>query len=134
MFLLDTNVVSESRKPRPNPGVVDWLTTQPAAALFICAFTIGELQAGVEKTRRQDPTKAAEIESWIDQIVNTNAVLPMDTDAFRIWAKLIAQQSATVRDDALIAACAKSHGLTVVTRDVKHFQLFGVPFVNPFSE
>ena len=68
MYLLDTNVISELRKPRPHGGVLAWIASVPDRELFLSALTLGELQAGVERTRRQDPQKAALIESWIDQI------------------------------------------------------------------
>src|SRR5205823_8084894 len=66
-YLLDTNVVSELRKPRPHGGVVAWLNNQEEHQLFLSAVTMGELQAGIERTRRQDPSKASDIESWADQ-------------------------------------------------------------------
>ena len=67
-YLLDTNVVSELRKPRPHGAVVAWLTSQQEEQLFLSAVTLGELQAGIERTRRQDTIKADEIEGWLDQI------------------------------------------------------------------
>ncbi|MCL2787610.1 MAG: type II toxin-antitoxin system VapC family toxin [Micrococcales bacterium] len=133
MFLLDTNVVSELRRPKPHGGVVAWIAAQRETNLFLCALTVGEIQVGVERTRRQDPTKAEEIEVWLDQLIRTQQVLGVDAETFRIWARMTRGQSDTVFEDALIAACAKQHGLTVATRNVKHFRLFDVPTLNPFE-
>jgi len=83
--------------------------------------------------RQQDPTKAEEFESWLDRLIRTQSFLALDAETYRIWAKTVVGQSDTIYEDALIAACAKRHGLTVVTRNVKHFRLFDVPAVNPFD-
>jgi predicted nucleic acid-binding protein len=133
MYLLDTNIVSEMRKPRPHGGVAAWVAAQPEGGLFVCALTMGEIQAGIEKTRRQDPAKADEIEAWLDRLVQTQIVLSMDAQTYRLWAKLMVGQSDTVYEDALIAACAMRYGLTVATRNVKHFRLFNCPLINPFE-
>ena len=133
MYLLDTNIVSELRKPKPHGGVVAWLNEQSDASLFICALTIGEIQIGIERTRQQDPAKAKEIEAWLVQVMRTGNIIAVDAETYRLWAKLLTGQSDTVYEDALIAACAARHGLTVVTRNVKHFRLFDVPVLNPFD-
>ena len=78
-FLLDTNVVFELRKPRPHPAVVVWLRNQQDEQLFLSAVSLGELQAGIELMRRQDLTKAREIESWLDRLEQFYQILPMDT-------------------------------------------------------
>jgi len=132
-YLLDTNVVSELRKPKPHGAVVAWVAAQPAAGLHICALTIGEIQSGIELTRRQDTAKADEIEAWLEQLVTTNDILPIDAETFRIWANITVRQSEALFEDALLAACAKRHNLTVATRNVKHFKDFGVPVFNPFN-
>lgn len=133
MYLLDTNVVSELRRPRPNRSVVDWLSAVPADRLFLSAVTLGELQSGVEITRRQDPAKAEAIETWIDAIAATHAVLPIDGAIFRRWARLMHRQSADLIEDALIAATALVHNLIVVTRNLRDFDRFEVRVVNPFG-
>ena len=132
MFLLDTNVVSELRKVRPHGAVVEWIEGVTDAELYLSAVTLGEIQAGIEITREQDPAKAADIEAWADQVGATYNVLPMDAVTFRLWAKLMHRQSDTVYEDAMIAASALVHKLTVVTRNIRDFERFQVPVFNPF--
>jgi len=133
MYLLDTNVVSELRKIRPHGAVVSWVEKVADADLHLSAVTLGEIQAGIEITREQDGAKAAAIEAWADQVAMTYNVLPMDAATFRIWAKLMHRQSDTVYEDAMIAASAVAHNLTVVTRNIRDFERFQVPLFNPFE-
>jgi predicted nucleic acid-binding protein len=101
--------------------------------LFLSAVTVGEIQAGIERTREQAPEKAAALEAWLAQVAQAYNVLPMDAAVFRVWARLMHRRSDTLLEDAMIAATAQVHGLTVVTRNTADFQLFGVPLLNPFS-
>lgn len=94
---------------------------------------MGEIQAGIEFTREQDLDKAAALEAWADLVAGTYQVLPMDAVVFRRWAKLMHRRSDTVYEDAMIAAVALVHGLTVVTRNVRDFTLFSVKLLNPFE-
>jgi hypothetical protein len=132
MYLLDTNVVSELRKPRPHGAVVAWLRSRADSELHMSAVTLGEIQAGIEITREQDAAKAAEIETWADQVAALWNVLPMDAATFRAWAKLMHRRSDALIEDAMIAATARVHGLRVVTRNVKDFKHFGVSVLNPY--
>jgi toxin FitB len=132
MYLLDTNVVSELRRPRPHGGVVAWIRATPDADLHLSAVTIGELQAGVEITREQDSAKAAEIEGWLENVAVTYNVLAMDAATFRRWARLMHRRSDDLIEDAMIAATAAVHNLTVVTRNVRDFEPFGVATLDPF--
>jgi predicted nucleic acid-binding protein len=134
LYLLDTNVISELRRLRPHGAVVAWLKEAADEDLHLSAVTLGELQAGVELTREQDPDKAAEIEAWIDQIAQTWNVLPVDGRIFRTWAKLMHRRSDDLLEDALIAATAIVHHLMVVTRNVRHFTVFGVTTLDPFAK
>jgi predicted nucleic acid-binding protein len=101
--------------------------------LFLSALTVGELQAGAELTRRQDPKKAAEIESWIDQVAAAYEVIPMDASMFREWARLMAGKSDQLLEDAMIAATARVRGLVLVTRKIRDFEMFQVELFNPFA-
>jgi predicted nucleic acid-binding protein len=132
-YLLDTNVVSELRKPRPHGGVVAWLESLDDAQLFISAVTLGEIQAGIELTREQDPAKAQDIEAWLALVAGAYNVLPMDATAFKAWAKLMHRKSETLYEDAMIAATAQVHGLTVASRNVADFQALGFEVFNPFT-
>ena len=134
MYLLDTNVVSELRRPRPQPSVLSWISDAPEEQLFISAVTVGEIQAGIEITREQDVAKAAELEVWLGEVTDAFGVLPMDALAFRYWARLMHRRSDTMIEDAMIAATAAVHRLTVVTRNVRHFREFDLPLYNPFEE
>ena len=134
MYLLDTNVVSELRRPRPHPPVVAWIRAAPAESLHLSAVTIGEIQAGIEVTRTQDPAKAAALEAWLDaRLLGGFDVLPVDAAAFREWARLMHGRSETLIVDAMIAAVAVVHRLTVVTRNVRDFEGLGVAVVDPWE-
>jgi predicted nucleic acid-binding protein len=133
MYLLDTNVISELRRPKPHGAVVAWLHGVADNDLHLSAVTLGELQAGVEITREQDPEKAAQIELWVDQVAQTWNILPLDSRAFRVWAKLMHRRSDELLTDALIAATAIVHHLVVVTRNVRDFEPLGVETLNPFE-
>lgn len=133
VYLLDTNVISELRRPKPQGGVVARLESVADDHLRLSAVTLGELQAGVEITREQDPAKAEAIEAWIEQVEQTWNVLPMDGRAFRVWARLMHRRSDEFIEDAMIAATAMVHNLTVVTRNVRDFKPLGVTTLDPFA-
>jgi len=133
MYLLDTNVVSELRKPKPHGAVLAWFRGVEDAQLFLSAVTLGEIQAGIEITRQQDAEKAQAIEHWLNQLAAAYNVLPMDAAAFRVWAKFMHHQSNTVYEDAMIAATARVNKLTVVTRNMADFKRFDVALLNPFQ-
>lgn len=110
-----------------------WIERVPEHQLFLSALSLGELQAGVELTRRQDSQKAAEIEGWIDQVAQSYQILAMDSHACREWARLMDGRTSDLMEDAMIAATARVHGLTVVTRNVRDFSAFEVELLNPFA-
>ena len=133
MYLLDTNVVSELRKPKPHGAVVAWVGAQDTTNLYLSAMTIAELQRGVEITREQDVEKAAQIEGWLEQLILSGQVLAMDAPVCRQWARLMHRQSDTLTEDAFIAATAIVHRLVVVTRNVRDFKALNVALFDPFE-
>jgi toxin FitB len=133
MYLLDTNVVSELRKPKPHKGVLSWIHDAADESLYLSAVTIGEIQAGIEVTREQNAVKSKEIEEWLDGLADHYNVLVVDAAIFRRWAKLMHRRPDHHLEDGLIAATALVRGLSVVTRNVRDFERFGVKLINPFN-
>jgi hypothetical protein len=132
-YLFDTNVVSELRKVKPHGAIVAWIKTLRSDQIFLSALSIGELQAGVELTRKNDPAKASEIENWLSLVEGSFAVLPMDAACFREWARLNSGKASELLEDAMIAATARVHGLEIATRNQKDFQRLNVATFNPFK-
>lgn len=133
MYLLDTNIISELRKPKPHGAVLEWYKNIADEDLYISAVSIGEIQAGIELTREQDKKKAESLELWLQDIANAHNILPMTSTTFILWAKLMHTQSNTVREDAMIAATAIEKKLTIVTRNTKDFRRFKITLLNPFD-
>ena len=134
MYLLDTNVVSELRRPRPHRGVLSWIRSVAPERLHLSAVTVGEIQAGIEITRERDAAKAAELEAWLDEVLASYSVLSMDAAAFRTWAMLMHRRSDTQMQDAMIAAVAIVRRMTVATRNTRDFRPFGVRTLDPFAD
>jgi hypothetical protein len=132
IYLLDTNVVSELRRPHPGPAVVAWLAAIETTRLRLSAVTLGEIQRGIESLRERDPAKAAEIESWADELERAHELIAADAAVFRRCARLMHRHPAPAWEDALIAATALVHGLTVATRNVRDFEGLGPPVCDPF--
>jgi len=131
--LFDTNIVSELRRVKPHGAVLAWMQTLRPEQIFVSAMTIGELQAGVELTRKNDTAKAHEIEDWLNQIEASVAALAMDSRCFREWARLMVGKSGAYSEDAMIAATGRVHGLVIATRNERDFRQFQVPVFNPFQ-
>ncbi|CDK97894.1 putative plasmid stability protein stbB [Magnetospirillum gryphiswaldense MSR-1 v2] len=134
MFLLDTVVLSELRKRDRSPNVVRWLTDKAADDIFLSSVTIGEIERGIVRQRVKDPAFAEALESWLDRTIQIygDRILPVDTQIARRWGSL----SARIGNDGadlLIAATALEHGLTVVTRNIRHFEPTGVALIDPFE-
>lgn len=138
MFLLDTNVVSELRKAsdgRADAGVVVWTSDLPPKSLFISVISLMELEIGVLRIERRDETQGRMLRSWLDERVLPffeDRILPVDDDVAVRCARLHVPDNKSERD-ALIAATALSHGLTISTRNEKDFRDIDVPVVNPWA-
>ncbi len=134
-FLLDTNVLSETRRIRPNPRVMAWLDGAEAARLFVSVLTVGELHKGVALRRRTDPLVADRLAAWVETIETTFAdrILAVDESIARLWGRLSAARAAPVID-TLIAATALSRSLTLVTRNTKDVQFTGVVVIDPWQD
>ena len=137
-FLLDTNVVSETVRPRPRQSVLDWIEARSPPDLFVAAQTIGELVRGARKVREQD--RRERFERWIEQDLVRQfegRILPLDGSAAVIWGRLMGDGDRAgfrpAAADAQIAAVAIQHGLTVVTRNVKDFVRFDVKLLDPWD-
>jgi toxin FitB len=133
MYLLDTDVVSELRRAKPHGAVLAWLESVADADLHLSAVTIGEIQSGVEITRERDGAKADEIEAWLEQVAETYNVLAMDARVLRCWARLMHRRPDRLIEDAMVAATAIVHNLTVVTGNVGDFAQLGVRTFDPFA-
>lgn len=136
MFLLDTNLVSELRQPKKaHPKVLAWASSQPVAAQFISVITVLELELGVLQKERRDPAQGAVLRSWLDgQVLPqfANRVLPLDQMVALRCAQLHVPDRQAERD-AIIAAIAIVHGMTVVTRNVSDFEETGAKLFNPWD-
>lgn len=137
-FLLDTNVVSETIKPKPEQRVINWFAGRLATDLYISAITLGEIVRGARRLR--DEGRRRFFEAWIRRQLLRNfkgRILPFDAEAATIWGEMLATGDRAGLPlqvvDAQIAAVARRHGMTVVTRNVRDFSLMNVPLVNPWS-
>ena len=133
-YLLDTHVVSETRKRQPAPGVTDWIAATPPGRMHISVLTLGEIEQGIARVRgRGDPQQASALERWLRDVETGfgGRILPVTLPVAATWGRQQYTHPIPVID-ALIAATARVHGLTVVTRNVKDFELAGVQVLNPF--
>ena len=132
-FLLDTNIISEVRKPRPEPRVLEWILGVDDDRQFISAITIGEIRRGAAGLRGRDPVRAASLDAWVDRTMRVFSArtLPITAEVADTWGTLVAGRHLAV-PDGLIAATALVEGMTVVTRNVKDFEGLGVRVFNPF--
>ncbi|MCB1560822.1 MAG: type II toxin-antitoxin system VapC family toxin [Xanthomonadales bacterium] len=138
-YLLDTNVVSELRKlPRGNadPGVTTWITRVDAAETYLSVISVLELELGVLRLERKDSRQGAMLRNWLERQVLPSfegRTLPLDLDAARRCAKLHVPDPRSERD-AMVAASALAHGMTIVTRNEADFTGCGVALINPWQQ
>lgn len=134
MWLLDTMVISELRKRTPDPNVVLWLSSVSEKDLFLSVVTISEIQRGIALQRDKDAPFAERLQYWLDELMKNydDHVLPVTAEIACQWGELTARVGHDGAD-VVIAATALEHGLTVVTRNERHFSLFSVSILNPYS-
>ena len=135
-YLLDTNVLSETRKRQPAASLGDWIAATPPDRLHVSVLTLGEIERGIARIRgRGDLHQASALERWLREVETgfEDRVLPVTLPVAAAWGRQQYAQPLPVID-ALIAATARVHGMAVVTGNVKHFELVGVQVLNPFTE
>ena len=133
-FLLDTNVISELAKTKPNFKVIAWLGSVPSTDLFLSVITLGEIRKGIENKRAASPGDATRLEAWLTTLVlhYRSRVLPFDQDSADQWGRIMALHPTVPVEDSQLAATALQHRLTFATRNVRHIAKTGVAFVDPF--
>jgi hypothetical protein len=133
-YLLDTNVLSETRKRQPTAGVTDWIAATAPDLMHVSVLTLGEIEQGIAKVRvRGDQYQAAALERWLRDVQAgfEERILPVTLPVAAAWGRQQQVRPLPVID-GLIAATARVHGMTVVTRNVKDFELAGVQVLDPF--
>ena len=131
MYLLDTDVLSALRRRDRSPVIVRWIESQRTADLYISVVTVGEIERGIERQQRHNPNFARDLSVWLDNMLDwySDRILPVDVATARRWGQLSAALG-NENADLLIAATALEHGLTVATRNVRHFEPTGAPIID----
>ena len=135
MYLLDTNVVSELRKRgRCDENVTAWYTSVSGDELFLSVLTLGEIRKGIELIRDRDPDQAVVLENWLSCVEQKyeDRTLSIDIAITDAWGRMHYIRNVSVID-GLLAATAKVHDMTLVTRNIEHFEDLGIKLLNPFS-
>lgn len=133
-YLLDTNVISEIRKPDGNQTVRTWLAAIKGVDLYLSVLVVGEIRQGIERLRRRDPAQASVYETWLTMLRQDYAdrILPITIEVAEEWGRMNVPNAVPV-DDGLMAATARVHGLTFVTRNTADLARTGVRLLNPFD-
>jgi predicted nucleic acid-binding protein len=133
-FLLDTNVISEARRKRPDSNVEAWLTTVPEAELYVSVLVVGEIRQGIERLRRRDRSQAVVFETWLSALLSGYAdrIIPVTAEVAEEWGRMNVPDPLPMID-GLMAATAKLRGWTFVTRNVADLARCGVRLLNPFE-
>lgn len=133
-FLLDTNVLSEARKADADPNVREWFASVSGADLYLSVLVVGEIRQGIERLRRQDPRQADAYTAWLASVRRTyqDRVIPVTSEVAEEWGRLNVPDPVAVID-GLMAATAKVHDLTLVTRNTAHVSRTGARLLNPFE-
>lgn len=133
-YLIDTNVLSELRRPKRSSSVVAWFSSVSPDDLYLSVLTLGELRQGIESLRRKHPRAANALERWFTGICTdfSEKLLPVDAVVAERWGRLSHEQPIP-SIDGLLAATAAVHDLTIVTRNVAGFERSGVALINPFE-
>ncbi|MHB2016231.1 MAG: PIN domain-containing protein [Candidatus Xenobia bacterium] len=135
-YLIDTNVISELRKPACEASVLAWFKTVQSAHLFLSVLVVGEIRSGIERLRRRNDAPQAELyETWLARLRHDHAerILPITSDIAEVWGRMNVPHRVPVVD-GLMAATAEVHGLTFVTRNVADLATTGVSLLNPFQQ
>ena len=134
-YLLDTNILSETRKKQADEKVVAFLTSADPSSIYISILTLGELRKGVAQKRRTDPATAAALAAWVDglEFGFANHILAVDTATAKVWGELSTQRPRPVID-TLLAATAIVHELTFVTRNTSDVEDIDMTLLNPFAK
>ena len=134
-YLLDTNVLSELRRKTPHPGVVDWFLHRPATTLYLSVLTLGELRKGIETLA--DASRRLALLDWLESDIPSffvGRILPVDLPVADRWGRLVAQAGRPLPAiDSLLAATALHHGLCLVTRNERDFDVPGLEVINPWN-
>lgn len=133
-YLVDTNILSELRRKNRDKRVEAWFKSISPDELFLSVITIGEIENGIVKQERLNPSFANDLKNWLDGILMHygDRILPLSTQIARRWGRLCGELGRTDAD-IMIAATALEHGLVVATRNVKHFELTGAGVINPYN-
>ncbi|WP_179380707.1 type II toxin-antitoxin system VapC family toxin [Jannaschia marina] len=136
MYLLDTDTLSLLRRRRRFPEVAEWAAARAPETMFVSVVSLAEIETGIHRAQRRDPRFAADLRDWADRLRRVefrDRILPLDARAATVWGQMAARIGHN-ENDLMIAAIAQVHGLTVVTRNIRHFEPTGVAVFDPMGQ